>query len=58
VTKKRQDKVREVLHRIFYEAGQFLSRYQREFPSADATLSLVMVFSFMEGITEDICWIE
>ena len=43
VPKKRQDEARSALHRIFYaaclddardEARQFLSRYQREFPSA------------------------
>jgi transposase-like protein len=47
VPKKRQDEVRKALHRIFYaaclddardEARQFLSRYQREFPSAAETL--------------------
>ena len=47
VPKKRQDEARKALHRIFYaaclddardEARQFLSRYQREFPSAAETL--------------------
>jgi len=47
VPKKRQDEVRKAVHRIFYtaclddardEARQFLSRYQREFPSAAETL--------------------
>jgi len=48
VPKKRQDEVRKALNRIFYaaclddardEARQFLSRYQREFPSAAETLA-------------------
>ncbi len=48
VPKKRQNEVRKALHRIFYaaclddardEAKQFLSRYQREFPSAAETLA-------------------
>ncbi len=48
VPKKRQDEVRKTLHRIFYaaclddardEARQFLSRYQREFPTAAETLA-------------------
>jgi len=48
VPKKRQDEVREALHRIFYaaclddargEAKQFLSRYSREFPTACETLA-------------------
>ncbi len=47
VPKKRPDEARKALHRIFYaaclddardEARQFLSRYQREFPSAAETL--------------------
>jgi len=48
VPKKRQDEVRKALHRIFYaaclddardEARQFLSLYQREFPTAAETLA-------------------
>jgi transposase-like protein len=48
VPKKRQDEVREALHRIFYaacledardQARQFLTRYGREFPSAAETLT-------------------
>jgi len=48
VPKKRQNEVRKALHRIFYaaclddardEARQFLSHYQREFPSAAETLA-------------------
>jgi transposase-like protein len=48
VPKKRQDEVRKALHHIFHaaclddardEARQFLTRYQREFPSATETLA-------------------
>jgi putative transposase len=48
VPKKRQDKVRKAVHRIFYaaclddardEARQFLSCYSREFPTACETLA-------------------
>jgi len=48
VPKKRQDEVKKALHRIFYaaclddardEVRQFLSRYQREFPTACETLA-------------------
>ena len=48
VPKKRQNEVRKALRRIFYaaclddardEARQFLSHYQREFPSAAETLA-------------------
>jgi transposase-like protein len=48
VPKKRQDKVRKALHRIFYaaclddardEAKQFLSHYSRELPTAAETLT-------------------
>jgi len=48
VPKKRQNEVRKALHRIFYaaclddardEARQFLSLYQREFPTAAETLA-------------------
>ena len=48
VPKKKQDKVSKALHRIFYaaclddargEAKQFLSYYNREFPTACETLS-------------------
>jgi len=48
VPRKRQDEIRKALHRIFYasclddardEARQFLSCYQREFPTAAETLA-------------------
>ena len=48
VPKKRQDEIKRALHRIFYasclddardEARQFLSCYQREFPTAAETLA-------------------
>jgi len=48
VPKKRQDEVRKAVHRIFYaacledardEARQFVSRYNREFPTACETLA-------------------
>lgn len=48
MSKKRQDEAKKAPHHIFYtaclddardEAGQFLSRYQREFPTAVGTLT-------------------